>query len=174
MCCSAVDWIIQYDPPDDPKEYIHRVGRTARGRDGKGRALLMLMPEELGFLKYLQVAKVPVNEYEFPQHKLANVRSQLERLIEKNFYLYNGARAAYRSYILAYNAHQLKDIFNVHSLDLLAVAKSFGFSAPPKVDLKIESKAQRVRKAKELRKTGKLKRKTGHGFSADMPYGVRT
>ena len=20
----AVDWILQYDPPDDPKEYIHR------------------------------------------------------------------------------------------------------------------------------------------------------
>jgi hypothetical protein len=34
------------------------VGRTARGRDGKGRALLMLMPEELGFLKYLKAAKV--------------------------------------------------------------------------------------------------------------------
>jgi hypothetical protein len=28
----AVDWIIQYDPPDDPREYIHRVGRTARGQ----------------------------------------------------------------------------------------------------------------------------------------------
>ncbi|CAL1354656.1 unnamed protein product [Linum trigynum] len=25
----AVDWIVQYDPPDEPKEYIHRVGRTA-------------------------------------------------------------------------------------------------------------------------------------------------
>jgi superfamily II DNA/RNA helicase len=49
-----VDWIIQYDPPDDPKEYIHRVGRTARGRSGKGRALLLLLPEELGFLSYLQ------------------------------------------------------------------------------------------------------------------------
>jgi len=26
----SVDWIVQYDPPDEPKEYIHRVGRTAR------------------------------------------------------------------------------------------------------------------------------------------------
>ena len=31
-----VDWIVQYDPPDDPKEYIHRVGRTARGTSGQG------------------------------------------------------------------------------------------------------------------------------------------
>lgn len=53
-----MDWIIQYDPPDDPREYIHRVGRTARGKDGRGRALLLLMPEELGFLKYLKQAKV--------------------------------------------------------------------------------------------------------------------
>lgn len=52
----AVDWIIQYDPPDDPKEYIHRVGRTARGKSGKGRALLMLLPEELGFLSFLKAS----------------------------------------------------------------------------------------------------------------------
>lgn len=51
----AVDWIVQYDPPDDPKEYIHRVGRTARGRSGKGRALLLLLPQEVAFLRYLQV-----------------------------------------------------------------------------------------------------------------------
>lgn len=53
----AVDWIIQYDPPDDPKEYIHRVGRTARGRAGRGRALLLLLPEEVGFLRYLRVRR---------------------------------------------------------------------------------------------------------------------
>ena len=29
---------MQYDPPDDPKEYIHRVGRTARGMDGQGKS----------------------------------------------------------------------------------------------------------------------------------------
>ena len=58
MSLAAVDWIIQYDPPDDPKEYIHRVGRTARGKEGRGRALLLLMPEELLFLKYLKEARV--------------------------------------------------------------------------------------------------------------------
>ncbi|CAI8008882.1 ATP-dependent RNA helicase DDX18 [Geodia barretti] len=63
-----VDWIVQYDPPDDPKEYIHRVGRTARA-GGRGHALLMLLPEELTFLKYLKQAKVPLNEYEFPDQE---------------------------------------------------------------------------------------------------------
>ena len=66
----AVDWIIQYDPPDDPKEYIHRVGRTARGANGSGRALLFLLPSELGFLKYLRAARANLNEYEFPQKKV--------------------------------------------------------------------------------------------------------
>jgi ATP-dependent RNA helicase DDX18/HAS1 len=48
---------VQYDPPDDPKEYIHRVGRAARA-GSKGKALLFLLPSELGFLKYLKLAKV--------------------------------------------------------------------------------------------------------------------
>lgn len=42
------------------QEYIHRVGRTARGIEGRGHALLILRPEELGFLRYLKQAKVPL------------------------------------------------------------------------------------------------------------------
>ena len=68
-----------------------------------------------GLLYQLQV---PLNEYEFPTNKLASVQAQLERLVEKNYYLHQSARDAYRSYILAYNSHALKDIFNVHTLDL--------------------------------------------------------
>lgn len=54
-----------------------------------------------------------------------------------------------RSYLLAYNSHHLKDTFNVHSLDLKAVARSFGFSAPPRVNINIESKAAHTRKAQK-------------------------
>ena len=171
-----VDWIIQYDPPDDPKEYIHRVGRTARGTDGRGRALLFLIPGELGFLKYLKNAKVPLNEYEFPQKKIANVQSQLEKLVEKNYYLHTSAKDAYRAYILAYNSHTLKDVYNVHALDLAAVCLSFGFSRPPKVQLNLESKASKGRGKVSNGAPGSDYRRqkgTGHGFSANNPYGKK-
>jgi ATP-dependent RNA helicase DDX18/HAS1 len=132
------------------------------------------MPEELGFLKYLKAAKVALNEYEFPTHKLSNVQAQLERLVEKNYYLHQSARDAYRSYILAYNSHALKDTFNVHTLDLKAVAKSFGFAVPPRVNLNIESKAAHARKAVKMAAAGAdYKRKTGHTFSAANPYGKK-
>ena len=69
-----VDWIVQYDPPDDPEDYIHRVGRTARGAEGKGKALLFIYEHELGFLRYLKQKKVHPNEFEFPDSKLASIQ----------------------------------------------------------------------------------------------------
>ena len=82
-----VDWIVQFDPPDDPRDYIHRVGRTARGANGKGRSLMFLQPNEVGFLSQLKEARVPVVEFDFPAKKLLNIQSQLEKLITQNYYL---------------------------------------------------------------------------------------
>ncbi|KAJ1978796.1 ATP-dependent RNA helicase [Dimargaris xerosporica] len=130
----AVDWIIQYDPPDDPREYIHRVGRTARG-GRSGRSLLFLAPNELTFLKYLKQARVPLNEYQFPERKIANVQAQLERLIEKNHYLKEAATKAFRTFIKGYNICSHKDVYNVKKLDLKQVAMSFGLNFVPHVDL---------------------------------------
>jgi ATP-dependent RNA helicase DDX10/DBP4 len=45
-----VDWVIQYDCPEDINTYIHRVGRTARYKS-KGNALLMLLPSEKKFVE---------------------------------------------------------------------------------------------------------------------------
>lgn len=134
-----VDWIVQYDPPDDPKEYIHRVGRTARGINGRGHALLILRPEELGFLRFLKQAKVPLSEFEFSWTKISDIQSQLEKLIEKNYYLHKSAQEAYKSYVRAYDSHSLKQIYSVNTLNLLMVALSFGFKVPPYVDLNVHS-----------------------------------
>jgi len=130
-----VDWIVQFDPPDDPKEYIHRVGRTARGEGGKGHALLMLRPEELGFLRYLKQANVPLNEFEFGWNKVSNIQPQMEKLISKNYFLNLSAKEAFKAYVRAYESHSLKHIFNVQTLDLTAVGRSFGFVVPPHIDL---------------------------------------
>ena len=156
-----VDWIVQYDPPDDVREYIHRVGRTARGADGKGKALLFLMPEELGFLRYLRQANVPVQEYQFAESKVANVQSQLEKLIDTNYHLHKSSRDAYRSYMHAYAAHAAKECFDVNSLDLSKVARAFGFAAPPKIELNLNPKG--VKRVK----------KSPHGFSEGNPYSHR-
>ncbi|XP_076655057.1 putative ATP-dependent RNA helicase pitchoune [Halictus rubicundus] len=143
----AVDWIVQYDPPDDPKEYIHRVGRTARGEGSSGHALLILRPEELGFLRYLKQARVPVNEFDFSWNKIADIQLQLEKLISKNYFLNMSAKEAFKAYVRAYDSHHLKQIFDIETLDLAKVAKSFGFLVPPAIDLKVGvSKNSRPRK----------------------------
>ncbi|KAI1317740.1 ATP-dependent RNA helicase [Mortierella claussenii] len=134
----AVDWIIQFDPPDDPRDYIHRVGRTARAGTS-GKSLLFLLPSEVGFLRFLKHAKVPLNEYQFPTSKISNVQSQLEKLVEKNYYLNKSARDGYRSYLQSYASYAQKGIFDVNKLDLVKVAKAFGFSVPPKVNISVGS-----------------------------------
>ncbi len=50
----AVDWIVQYDPPCETADYIHRAGRAARA--GKaGHALLFLLPSELQYVEVLKL-----------------------------------------------------------------------------------------------------------------------
>lgn len=142
----AVDWIIQFDPPDDPRDYIHRVGRTARGTSGKGKSLMFLTPSELGFLRYLKAANVPLNEYEFPSNKIANVQSQLTKLIKSNYWLHQSAKDGYRSYLQAYSSHHLKTVYQIDKLDLVKVAKSFGFDVPPKVNITIGASGKSLEK----------------------------
>ena len=50
---AGVDWTVQYDPPCEVSDYVHRVGRVARA--GKaGQSLLFLLPSEQNFLKVLE------------------------------------------------------------------------------------------------------------------------
>lgn len=47
------------DCPEDIKQYIHRVGRTARYGAG-GRAVLFILPSEIEMLKKLEAQKINI------------------------------------------------------------------------------------------------------------------
>ena len=54
---SDIDWVIQLDAPQDPSNYIHRAGRTARCGRG-GDSLLFLAPHEHAFVDLMLVKQV--------------------------------------------------------------------------------------------------------------------
>ncbi|KAK7403456.1 ATP-dependent RNA helicase [Neonectria punicea] len=161
----AVDWIVQFDPPDDPRDYIHRVGRTARGNNSKGRSLMFLQPNEVGFLSHLKSARVPVVEFDFPANRIVNVQSQLEKLISQNYYLNKSAKDGYRSYLHAYASHSLRSVFDINKLDLARVAKSFGFSTPPRVEITLGASMSRDKKPQGRRVYGSQPKQKQGKFS---------
>lgn len=55
-----VHWVVQFDAPQDPSFYVHRVGRS--GRAGKvGKSLLFLTRKEEAYVDLLSMRKVPLS-----------------------------------------------------------------------------------------------------------------
>ena len=98
-----VDWIIQYDIPLSPDEYLHRVGRTARGPNGYGKSLLMVLENEIDIVEQLIQRKIQMKEYEFKENKLMNIEKELDVLVTSNPALESLAINAYKSYIFVSN-----------------------------------------------------------------------
>lgn len=44
-----IDWVIQYDIPENTETYVHRIGRTARFKY-EGKALTFVSESELPFI----------------------------------------------------------------------------------------------------------------------------
>lgn len=67
---KGVDYVINYDLPEDPENYVHRIGRTGRGRN-RGEAYSFCSKEELPLLKEIEA---------FIEHKIDLIK------INKGFY----------------------------------------------------------------------------------------
>ncbi|KAL7435124.1 hypothetical protein ACHAXM_004458 [Skeletonema potamos] len=128
----SVDYVMQFEPPDDPSEYILRVARIACDPDRIGHSVLFLNPGEQGFLKYYTSAAITVSEFELP--KLADNQLQIEDKVNESERLLQLAKDAYGSYLISYASHGFRDVYNVHDLNKGDVATAFGLVEIPHGD----------------------------------------
>ncbi|KTF80715.1 hypothetical protein cypCar_00016993 [Cyprinus carpio] len=122
----AVNWVLQFDCPKDANTYIHRVGRTARYKEG-GEALLVLYPsEEKGMIAQLQEIKVPINQIKVNPEKLEAFLAQKKEQKER-------AQRCFVSYLRSDYLMKNKDVFDVFQLKLPEYAMSLGLVVAPQV-----------------------------------------
>ena len=152
----SIKWIVQYDPPCETSDYIHRCGRTAR-KGADGDALLFLLPseqkyvsilhshglhtEQLSLQKLLLSAGKNLVEDRAMKAAAANKKKQnydelfaltlqrsLETTVHTNSTLLAAGKQCYRSFLRSYTTHstEMKDVFAIQSLQHNHVAKSFG------------------------------------------------
>ncbi|KAG7163716.1 ATP-dependent RNA helicase pitchoune-like [Homarus americanus] len=126
----GIHWIIQYDPPHKPEDYIHRIGRTGRGESQVGQALLFLRPEENQFIDVLRNLKVELEQLEFCGN-LKDTQEKIDSLILDNMEIQQMAKMAFKKFVRAYQCHKLRKIFSIHALNLHEVCRDFGFTKPP-------------------------------------------
>ncbi|KAI5075534.1 hypothetical protein GOP47_0009610 [Adiantum capillus-veneris] len=124
-----VDWILQYDPPQDPNVFVHRVGRTARmGRSGN--ALVFLLPKEDAYIEFLKIRRVPIDQRE-KFSAAQNVVPLLRTAAMKDRDVMEKGLKAFVSYIRAYREHQCAYIFRLKELEAGKVAMGYGLLQLP-------------------------------------------
>jgi ATP-dependent RNA helicase RhlE len=95
---ADVDYVINYDLPEQPENYVHRVGRTGRGTQ-KGLAVSFCSPEEKPLLveieayldKPVEVVKISAQDYSETLHFTADTGYDLNALM-KEVEDYEGSR----------------------------------------------------------------------------------
>eukprot|EP00571_Detonula_confervacea_P006171 CAMPEP_0172316114 /NCGR_PEP_ID=MMETSP1058-20130122/27324_1 /TAXON_ID=83371 /ORGANISM="Detonula confervacea, Strain CCMP 353" /LENGTH=502 /DNA_ID=CAMNT_0013030365 /DNA_START=139 /DNA_END=1644 /DNA_ORIENTATION=+ len=117
-----VDYVIQYEPPMNPTEYIYRMSNAKIYDTSCHKALLFLAPEEMHFLKCFDHIK----NKELEARKVSEFQASVEKLVTKHSELNEFAWKAFRSFMLAYESHSHTDIYDRTKIDEIVVRRSFG------------------------------------------------
>ncbi|KAL2458692.1 DEAD-box ATP-dependent RNA helicase 18 [Forsythia ovata] len=127
----GVDCIVQYDPPQDPNVFIHRVGRTARmGRQGS--AIVFLMPKEEAYVEFLRIRRVPLEERKCSD-EAPDIIPQIRSAAKKDREVMEKGLRAFVSYIRAYKEHHCSYIFRWKELEIGKLGMGFGLLQLPSV-----------------------------------------
>lgn len=147
-----VDWIVQYDPPCETTDYVHRIGRTARQGYG-GSAVIFLLPAEINYIYllqsyslivqplslvslFLEISKFIPGSIKFKnidEMAAIIIQRRIETVLNQKNVLTQASQQAFRSFLRSYATHSMdtKGIFKVSALHLGHVAKSFGLRENP-------------------------------------------
>ncbi|XP_021820085.1 DEAD-box ATP-dependent RNA helicase 18 [Prunus avium] len=125
----GVDCIVQYDTPQDPNVFIHRVGRTARmGRQGS--AIVFLLPKEEAYVEFLRIRRVPLQERKCSDD-VSDVIPQIRSAAKKDRDVMEKGLRAFVSYIRAYKEHHCSYIFRWKELEVGKLGMGFGLLQLP-------------------------------------------
>uniref|UniRef100_A0A0D6R5I7 ATP-dependent RNA helicase n=1 Tax=Araucaria cunninghamii TaxID=56994 RepID=A0A0D6R5I7_ARACU len=124
-----VDWIVQYDPPQDPNVFVHRVGRTARmGRSGN--ALVFLLPKESAYVEFLRIRRIPIQEKKCSE-AASNIIPQIRSAAMEDRDVMEKGLRAFVSLIRAYKEHHCSYIFRWKELEVGKLAMGYGLLRLP-------------------------------------------
>eukprot|EP00347_Sterkiella_histriomuscorum_P021557 403333562 len=129
-----VDWIIQYDPPQDSDQYVHRIGRTARA--GKsGQSLIFLQKHEEPYVEFLMKKGVKIDLLQINTKEEINeeIKAQVQGEMKQDRDIIDKASSAFVSFVRYYKEHSLQYIFVMNQLDIGEVANSFYLFKVPRV-----------------------------------------
>mmetsp|Transcript_18181 Transcript_18181/g.43781 ORF Transcript_18181/g.43781 Transcript_18181/m.43781 type:complete len:734 (-) Transcript_18181:164-2365(-) len=151
-----IDVVVQFDAPQDPSAFVHRVGRTARaGRSGE--SLLMITEDETTYLQYLAQRKVTMREvtkahlrswgalaagggdkplkwkWKDEDWRDSNVCARVRKICETDRAVMLKGQKAFVAHLRAYQEHHLSFLFPAKKLDLGRLATSIGLLRLPRV-----------------------------------------
>ncbi|CAN4083979.1 unnamed protein product [Withania somnifera] len=128
---AGVDYIIQYDPPQDDKMFIHRVGRTARlGRQGS--AVVFLLPKEEAYVEFLRLKDVHLEEGQCASDA-PNIIDEIRSAAKKDRDIMEKGLRAFVSYIRAYKEHHCSYILRWKDLEIGKLGMGYGLLQLPSV-----------------------------------------
>jgi len=126
-----IEWIIQFDAPQNPSMFIHRVGRTAR-IGNSGNAILFLRDHEDAYVDFLGQDQITMQEMSIESPNDGDeIMQKIRQAISQSEALYIKSMKAMVSYVRSYSEHKLKLLLRLKQLDLVALGDSFGLIRLP-------------------------------------------
>lgn len=134
---SDVDLVVQLDLPGQPKDFIHRCGRS--GRAGKRGTAVTMFDESNAedYMKYLDVQGTKLEPYApslvISDKEVEEMTSLIHQAVMQKRELHDRAQKAFVSWVQAYSKTLPADLFSIKKIDWADAGRSWGLLRWPKM-----------------------------------------